>query len=249
MSVPSGTRTHRRHRTHRSNPERPDRSAVPGAVGPPRVGIESIPALATGGLRPAGTTPAGKPDDHRDSPTSVDRASRLAEAACLGADSVGELPGASHLLDEARRTSPAGWSKRLARPAGGAEPAPMPRRCARPTCQFCQPGWRCSPAAPVPWWPTTAGSRMRSMPRSPPAPRRFGTSVRGHSRWSPGSTWRPSVVRRPIPADAGAFRGGFPRTAVTPEDDPEVADRPSLLVIGTCCETPERLTPRSVMTM
>ncbi|GAA3086993.1 LuxR family transcriptional regulator [Pseudonocardia yunnanensis] len=42
------------------------------------------------------------------SPKSVDRASRLAEAAYLGADSVGELVGASHLLDEARRTSPAG---------------------------------------------------------------------------------------------------------------------------------------------
>jgi DNA-binding CsgD family transcriptional regulator len=42
------------------------------------------------------------------SPKSVDRASRLAEAAYLGVDSVGELLGASHLLDEARRTNPAG---------------------------------------------------------------------------------------------------------------------------------------------
>jgi DNA-binding CsgD family transcriptional regulator len=41
------------------------------------------------------------------SPDAVERASRLAEAAYLGADSVGELLGASHLLDEARRTSPA----------------------------------------------------------------------------------------------------------------------------------------------
>ncbi|GAA1178467.1 helix-turn-helix transcriptional regulator [Pseudonocardia alaniniphila] len=39
---------------------------------------------------------------------SVVRASRLAEAAYLGVDSVGELLSASHLLDEARRTNPAG---------------------------------------------------------------------------------------------------------------------------------------------
>ncbi|WP_260609275.1 helix-turn-helix transcriptional regulator [Streptomyces sp. WAC 01325] len=40
------------------------------------------------------------------SPASSDRGRRLAEAAYIGTESVGELRGASHLLDEARRTSP-----------------------------------------------------------------------------------------------------------------------------------------------